>query len=122
MKEAFGKVLRELRLHADFTLRGFAKEIGMKPSNLSYIETGRTNPPRDKATLYKMAESLGLKKGSKEWGDFFDSAADKPDRLPADIAENEDIRDYLPIMLRTVANSKVSKKEIMSLIAELRKR
>jgi len=41
----FGEYLRQLRLDAGFGLRAFAETVGMKPSNLSRLETGRIGPP-----------------------------------------------------------------------------
>ncbi len=121
MSKAFGDFLRELRIKAGYSLRSFAKEVEMQPSNLSLLENKKANPPRDKDILFKLAEALRLKKGSKEWEQFFDLAVqDIKDRLPADIAEDKDIRDLLPIMLRTVAKSKLSKEEILKLIKKIK--
>jgi len=120
MGKTFGNCLRDLRIKAGYSLRAFAKEIEMQPSNLSLIENSKTNPPRDKEILFKLAEVLRLKKGSKEWGDFFDLAVQDVDKLPADIANDKEMRDLLPIMLRTVANEKLSKEEILKLIKKIR--
>lgn len=120
MGKTFGDCLRDLRIKAGYSLRAFAREVGMQPSNLSLIENDKTNPPRDKEILFKLAEALRLKKGSKEWGDFFDLAVQDVDKLPADIASDKEMRDLLPIMLRTVANEKLSKDEILKLIKKIR--
>lgn len=120
MSKAFGDFLRELRIKAGYSLRSFAKEVEMQPSNLSLLENNKVNPPRDKDILFKLAEALKLKRGSEEWGQFFDLAVQGVDRLPADIAEDKHVRDLLPIMLRTVANSKLSKEEILKLIKKIR--
>ena len=120
-KMPFCLLLRKLRIDCGFSLRAFAHEIGMKPSNLSFIESGRENPPRGEATLSKIAHVLKLKKGSKEWGQFFDSAVDDtPGRLPADIIANRTICDQVPIMLRTMANAKLSAAELKILIARIK--
>lgn len=120
MDKAFGDCLRDLRVKAGFGLRAFAKKIGMQPSNLSLIENGKANPPRDKEILFTIARALGLEKGSADWGDFFDSAVKDVDTLPADIADNKAMREMLPIMLRTVANEKLSRDEILKLIKKIR--
>jgi len=120
MGKTFGDCLRDLRIKAGYSLRAFAKEVEMQPSNLSLIENDKTNPPRDKEILFKLAQALRLKKGSKEWGDFFDLAVQGADKLPADIASDKGMRDLLPIMLRTVANEKLSKDEILKLIKKIR--
>lgn len=120
-KMPFGLLLRKLRIACGSGLRAFAHEIGMKPSNLSFIESGRDNPPRSPITLSKIAHALKLKKGSKEWGYFFDAAVDDtPGRLPADILSNRTICDQVPIMLRTVANAKLSVAELKTLVARIK--
>ena len=118
--QEFGELLRELRVKAGYSLRGFAKKVGMQPSNLSFIENGRTNPPRDSETLFRFAQALGLKKGDVQWAAFFDAAAEEPHRLPADIAADKNVRDYLPIMMRTISNARLSQKELKELIEKVK--
>lgn len=120
-EKAFGLLLRDLRIEAGFGLRSFAKKIRMKPSNLSFIENGRTPPPRDNETLKVIATALGLKKNSPEIARFFDAAVeDVPGRLPADILANRTLADQVPIMLRTVANARLKASELKELINRIR--
>ncbi len=120
-KESFGDLLRKLRLKKGYGLRSFAKKINWLPSNLSHLETGRINPPRDKKMLYHIAKALDLKKGSKEQNRFFDLAVDDvPDRLPADITEYVNEHSLAPVMLRTVANKKLTKFQIQRLIKDIK--
>ena len=119
--KTFGEILRGLRVDAGHSLRKFAKLVGMQPSNLSFIENDRVNPPREKEILFRLAKALMLKKGSKEWGLFFDSAAqDMDDRIPADIADDRALRSYLPVMLRAVEKKQLNKKEMQQLIDRIR--
>lgn len=120
MGKTFGSFFRELRIGAGYSLRSFAKKVGMQPSNLSLLENNKVNAPRDRDMLFKLAGALKIKQGSKEWGQFFDLAVQDVDRLPADIAEDKHARNLLPIMLRTVANSKLSKEEILKLIKKIK--
>ncbi len=121
-KISFGVYLRKLRLEKGYGLRSFAKKVGWLPSNLSHLETGRINPPREKGVLYRIAKELGLKKNSKEWNNFFDlAAADMPERLPVDIAEYMNDQSLAPVMLRTVANKKLTKSQIKKLIEDIKK-
>ena len=121
-KTNFGSFLRELRLHKGFGLRAFAKEIGWLPSNLSHTETGRINPPRDSKVLRHIAKILGLKEGTADWGAFFDLAAkDEPTRVPADVADFVREEELAPIMLRTVANKKLTRAQIEKLIEKIKK-
>lgn len=120
-EKAFGILLRDLRIKAGYGLRSFAKKIKMKPSNLSFIENGRTSPPRDHETLKMIAAALGLKKNSPEAAKFFDTAVeDIPGRLPADILANRSLADQVPIMLRTVANARLKASDLKELINRIR--
>jgi len=119
-KTFFGEYLRELRVKAGYGLREFAKKIDMQPSNLSVLENGRTKPPRDKAILQKIVESLGLKKGTKEWNTFHDLAVENCDRIPADIMSDNTLKNYLPVMMRTIAGSKLSVNEVKKLIEKVK--
>ena len=117
--DSFGEFLREQRLKTGYSLRTFAKVIDMQPSNLSFIESGKTNPPRSTEILFKIASALGLKKDSREWGELFDLAS-KEASVPADIAADKNIRDYLPIMLRTIAEARLTKQQLKELIETIK--
>lgn len=122
VKTSFGELLRKLRLKKGYGLRSFAKKIGWLPSNLSHLESGRINPPREKDALYRIAKELGLKKNSKESDSFFDlAAADTPGRMPADVADYVDDHSLAPVMLRTLANKKLTKAQIKKLIEDIKK-
>ncbi len=120
-KVSFGEFLKNLRLKQEYGLRSFAKKIQWLPSNLSHLETGRINPPREKEVLYRIAKELNLKKNSTEWANFFDlAAADMPGRLPVDIADYVNDQALAPVMLRTVANKKLTKSQIKKLIEDIK--
>lgn len=116
----FGEVLRNQRLRAGYSLRAFAKKIEMKPSNLSFIENGKANPPRTGKTLFKIAAALHLKKDSAEWVEYFNLSSKKTE-IPVDIATNDNIRQCLPIMLRTIASARLTKRELEELIVTIKK-
>ena len=118
-KNHFGEVLRELRIKAGFGLREFAQKIGMQPSNLSFIENGRTPPPRKTQTLEGMADVLRLKDGSEDWARFFDSAA-KPGHLPADLHMKKHIREFIPLLCRSLSTAKLTKEQIEQLVEKVR--
>lgn len=122
VKESFGEYLRRTRLKKGYGLRSFAKKVGWLPSNLSHLETGRIKPPREKEILYRIARELDLRRNAKEWDCFFDlAAADTPERLPADIADYMSDQALAPVMLRTVANKKLTKSQIKQLIDDIKK-
>ncbi|MDP2921463.1 MAG: helix-turn-helix transcriptional regulator [Candidatus Omnitrophota bacterium] len=121
MEKTFGSYLRELRLKKCHGLRSFAKEIGWLPSNYSNLENDKINPPRDTKMLFSIAEALQLRKDSEEWAKLFDLAADSPERAPADIVKYVNESELMPLMLRTVANKKLSKGQIKKLIEDIKK-
>lgn len=115
-REAFGEFLRKSRLKAGYGLRSFALAIDMQPSNLSNIEHGRINPPQDPRMLTIVAETLGFKKNSKNWRCLFDLAVShKPKALPADVIEFASKAPGVPVLLRTIEDKKLSKKELEEL-------
>jgi len=88
----------------------------MQPSNLSNIEHGRLPPPQDAKVLEFIAETLGLSKGSKTYSLFFDLAVKhKGSALPPDVASYAEKTPGIPVLLRTIENKKLSKKELQEL-------
>jgi transcriptional regulator with XRE-family HTH domain len=117
MKANFGQYLRQLRLKANYGLRNFAIAIEMQPSNLCNIEYGRVAPPQDKETLKRIANTLGVEPGSKEWNILFDLAVKhKEGALPADVAGYASKTPGIPVLLRTIENKKLSREELQDLM------
>jgi transcriptional regulator with XRE-family HTH domain len=115
-RETFGDYLRGCRLKAGYGLRVFAEAIEMQPSNLSSVEHGRIPPPQDLGTLTRIAEALGFPEGSKDRERLFDLAvAAKRQKLPADVAAFAAKTPGIPVILRTLQNRRLSKKEIEEL-------
>ncbi|OGW74580.1 MAG: hypothetical protein A2Z72_02230 [Omnitrophica bacterium RBG_13_46_9] len=117
----FGTFLRKLRLTKGYGLRKFAEKIKWLPSNLSHTESGRINPPCDLKVLKNIAKALELKENSEDWNKLFDLAAEAPGRIPADIADYVSDHELAPMMLRTVANKKLTKAQIKKLINDIKK-
>jgi transcriptional regulator with XRE-family HTH domain len=116
--ESFGSYLKELRLKSGFGLRRFANLIEMKASNLCDIEHNRRAMPKE--YMEPVAEALGLEKGTADWEKFFESAC-KSDELPADV-QRVARRRFVPALLRTIDNVKLSDNDIKRLIGEIRGR
>lgn len=121
MKEGrFGEYLKNLRLERGFGLRRFARMIQMDASNLSNIERGRINPPRNKEALERITNALGLKSSDKEYQLLFDlSRIDQPDKIPADLVDYTEKTKVIPLLLRTVANKKLTEQQIRALIEDI---
>ena len=122
--ESFGTYLRKLRLGKRVGLRQFAKAIGILPSNLCHLESGRHGAPQGEKLLKKAAQILGLKEGTKEYERLFNLAA-HPGEIPADVKEylvEHDILEELPVMARTIKNEKLTRAEIERLIEDIKKK
>lgn len=122
-REKFGSYLKKIRLEKSFGLRKFAKLIGILPSNLCHIESGRHSPPQDKDFLKKIAKVLNLKEGSDEWNKLFDLAVE-PGEIPADVKDyfcEQNIVEKLPVMARTIKNRKLTRQEIEKIIEDIKK-
>lgn len=116
--ESFGSYSKELRLKSGFGLRRFANLIEMKASNLCDIEHNRRAMPKE--YMEPVAEALGLEKGTADWEKFFELAC-KSDELPADV-QRVARRRFIPALLRTIDNVKLSDDDIKRLIGEIRGR
>ncbi|MBI4680412.1 MAG: helix-turn-helix domain-containing protein [Nitrospirae bacterium] len=123
-KEFFGTYLRKLRLDKRIGLRQLAKLVGILPSNLCHLESGRHGAPREKDFLHGIAKALDLKENSKEYEKLFDLAA-HPGEIPADVKEylaEHNILQELPVMARTIKNEKLTRTEIERLIEDIKKK
>jgi len=116
--ESFGSYSKELRLKSGFGLRRFANLIEMKASNLCDIEHNRRAMPKE--YMEPVAEALGLEKDTADWEKFFELAC-KSDELPADV-QRVARRRFVPALLRTIDNVKLSDDDIKRLIGEIRGR
>jgi len=114
----FGKLLNDLRVEKQLSLREVCKLTNYDSSNWSKIERGVLSPPSDKAVLTRWAKILGLKT-SKEIESFIDDANIAQGIIPQDILSGNMV-EYLPAFFRTMRNKKPTKEEIDSLIELLR--
>lgn len=112
-KQTFGEYLRACRLKAGLGLRSFAEAAELKPSNLSAIEYGRQPPPQNAATLTRLADALGLPPSSRDRQRLFDLAvAHKPGVLPPDVAAFAGQTPGVPVLLRTMANKRLTRRDL----------
>ena len=73
MKNAFGEFIREKRLALGLSMRTFAREVGMQPSNYCNVEAGVLPPPTGPG-LERIAKALGLKRGTADYAALHDLA------------------------------------------------
>lgn len=117
----FGGRLKMLRLEARIGLREFARLINMKPSNFSNIERGKVPPPAGKEILDAICDTLGLEKDSDERSNLFDLAAKDGKRIPADIAQSVKEFRGIPVLVRTIANKRLSEVKLRELTEYIQK-
>lgn len=114
--EKFGKLLYELRIEKELTLREMCRKVNYDPSNFSKIERGKMAPPCEKKTLEFWAKTLGLKKKSKEFEEFIYQANVAQNIIPIDVMEEKELVAALPAFFRTLKNKKPTKKDIDKII------
>lgn len=122
-KERFGGYLKKLRLEKRIGLREFARLIGILPSNLCHIESGKHSVPQNPEFLKKVVKTLGLKESDSETEKLYNLAT-KHGEIPADVREymcEQDIMGALPVMARTIKNKKLTRKDIEKLIEDIKK-
>ena len=119
MNKKFGKILKDLRIKKELTLRACCRAVDYDPSNWSKIERGLMSPPSNKKTLLKWAKTLGIKKDEVQ--KFIDEANLAQGIIPQDILSKNDAVSFLPAFFRTLRNKKPTKKEIDKLIRLIKK-
>jgi hypothetical protein len=82
------------------TLRTFATATGQDPANVSRIERQQLTPTQDLKSLNTIADVLEFQNPSVERLQLIDLAAVAARRIPADIAENEELLAQLPVLFR----------------------
>jgi transcriptional regulator with XRE-family HTH domain len=119
MNRSFGEFVKARRLALDLSLREFAKQTGMQPSNYCNVEAGVLPPPPADG-LERIAKVLGLKKGTPDYATFHDLAARGRDEVPADVERLIKQNELIPAMLRTVEDENVTKAQLRGIIEGLK--
>jgi len=116
VRRHFGGYLRKLRLDAGFGLRAFAETVGMKPSNLSRLETGRIAPPKSAERIAQIIEALGLGEDSPEFKQLNDLASEaRPGTVPPDVEDYAARQPGVPLLLRTAKGKQLDEAEFRRL-------
>ena len=119
MKNAFGDFIREKRLALGLSMRSFAREVGMQPSNYCNVENGVLPPPSAEG-VERIAVALRLEPASSERVRLLDLAAEARREVPADIAKIVRENELIPALLRTVESEHVSEEKLRGIIEDLR--
>ena len=102
----FGRILKELRIKKELSLREVCKLTNYDPSNWSKIERGVLAPPSDEKILKRWAKVLGLSQDKRKSQDFIDGAQIAQGIIPHDIFTHKDMVKSLPAFFRTLRNEK----------------
>lgn len=122
IKMTFGELIRNKRLAAEISLRKFCELAEVDPSNWSKIERDMLPVSYDRDKLENIAEIIKLKKGSKDWLEFFDLASISQQKIPDDIYSDEEVLKMLPVFFRTLRGKKPDKEELKKLFEMLKRR
>lgn len=115
----FGTFVKEARIKAGLTLRGFCKIMTIDPGNWSKIERGILPPPKSKRVLREIAKKLNFPENSDDWHALFDLASIS--FIPTELLDDQTVVDNLPVFFRTLRGEKPAEKELLSLIEKLRR-
>ena len=117
----FGAFFRACRIRQGLTLRAFCRANSYDAANISRLERGEMAPTSSREKLEQYARTLNLESGSDEWFEFLDLAAAATGKIPADLADDKELLDKLPLVFRTLRGEKVSGKKLKELIERIRK-
>jgi transcriptional regulator with XRE-family HTH domain len=117
----FGEFVKERRIARDITLRKFCQALDLDASNWSKVERGLLQPPQDEEKLGRIAEVIGIERGSEEWQAMTDLSRIGAQMLPDDIAADRRIVNALPLFFRTVRSDKPTAEELDRLIELIKK-
>lgn len=112
MEQTFGSFFKELRTRSRVTLRQFAIDNGLDPSNVSKLERGLLPAPRSHEKLSAYAIALGLTPDKPDWRTFFDLAAVSARTFSVAHIKSNEVLNKLPVLLRTIDNEDISPEEL----------
>ena len=114
----FGKLIKELRIGKELTLRQCSADLDVDPSNWSKIERNITPPPKDSSVLERWAAFFALA-GDKKL-EFFDLAALARKEIPADMASDEAVIGALPVFFRAVRGQELGGARLKEFMEDLK--
>ncbi|HEY9774057.1 MAG TPA: helix-turn-helix domain-containing protein [Planktothrix sp.] len=117
----FGPFIKERRLKRRLSLRSFSERLDFDPSQWSKIERGILAPPKAEKTLARIATVLEIPPDSDEWAELKDLAALSAGRIPDDLLTDAELVKCLPLVFRTVRNTKPTEKELRNLAEIVRR-
>ncbi len=110
--QAFGELIKSLRVAREITLREFCRKAGLDASNWSKVERGVLAPPKGKDVLNTISHVLDL--SQEEQQGLQDTAFYA--FIPKDLLPEEEVLKKLPLFFRTVRGEKPTDEELDKLI------
>ena len=107
----FGELLKEHRFSIRMSLREFCRALGVDPSNVSKIERGKSNPPKNKEKLKGYAKVLGILDDKDKWQEFYYSACLTNNIIPDDVDKK-----LMPVFFRNASGKKPTEEELNEII------
>ncbi|MEA3392070.1 MAG: helix-turn-helix domain-containing protein [Candidatus Marinimicrobia bacterium] len=110
----FGEFVKDCRIKQKLTLRDFCRINELDPSNWSKIERGILAPPKSKAILNEIANSLEIPMESEEYYTLFDLAL--VSHIPIDLVGDQSYLEKLPVFFRTLRGEKPNESELEKIL------
>ena len=118
----FGSFFAEIRRkRLKVSLREFCERNDFDPGNVSKLERGKLPPPQGKDVLERYARALELEEESDDWYRFFDLAAATRGEIPAELMEDDEVVQHLPVFFRSLRGQRVSEEQLRKLLELIRK-
>jgi len=100
--KTFGEFIKQKRIAAGQTLRGFCQQHGFDVGNFSKMERGVLAPPQSDDRLSVYAAALGIERESGDWFEFCDLAAAARGDIPSDLLSDAQVVERLPVMFQAI--------------------
>ena len=115
----FHEYLENLRISKELGMRELAHKIGMDVGNYSRLERGITSPPNKDEFYNKVSDNLNL--GEDESLKLRELAELSKGKIPKDIVNEVKQYEYLPVLLRTIANKQLTDEQLKELTERINK-
>jgi transcriptional regulator with XRE-family HTH domain len=114
----FGEFVHAARIKKGLTLREFCRMTEIDPGNWSKTERGLQTPPKSRAVLTEVAETLGFQEDSEEFQTLLDLASIS--FIPENLLDDSSIVEKLPVFFRTLRGEKPTRQELEELLEKVR--
>lgn len=102
----FAEYFHSKRRATGLPLRKFCLKYGFDAGNLSKLERGLLPAPQNHEKLETYAQALGITEGSDDWYEFFDLAAVSAQKIPHDLASDEEVLQNMPLLFRAIRDQR----------------